>query len=154
MNMIDHNKTLLEKILLKKAYKLSDVKDKIVKVAFDVVKFKDNDDMSNLWQVVNGDNDDEQYIVAMYDDLLEKQASSANPWYVEVGKDNLSIFYKNEQIAKVAANKLGLDKKELAFVPEYLPKTLLKNKKMVSNLLKEVSASMRQEIIKKFPELG
>lgn len=149
--MITSDKKFLEKLLLKQAYKLSDVKNKITKVAFDIVKFKENDDMSNLWQIVNGD-DDEQYIVAMYDDPIEKTASV--PWDVTVDDQNLYIYYKNEQIAKLAANKLGLNKKDLSFVPEYLPKKLSTNKKMVSGLLKEVSASMRQEIIKKFPELG
>jgi len=151
---MSYNKDLLEKILLKQAYKLSDVSHKIEKVAYDMVKFKEDDDMSNLWQIVNGDNDDEQYIVAMYDELLEKKASVKSPWQVVVDDERLCIFYKNENIAKIAANKLGLNKKDLALVPSYLPKTLVTNKKMVSSLLNEVSASMRQEIIKKFPELG
>ena len=74
--------------LTKKAYRLSDVKDQLETIAFDVVRFKDGDHGAELWQVQSSDDGD--YIVALYDEEeaapVEKTASKAPPsaWSVLV----------------------------------------------------------------------
>ena len=52
VNYDNMNKKLTEK----KAYKFNDVKDRLIKVAFDVVKFKDSDNIDGLWQVQSSDD--------------------------------------------------------------------------------------------------
>jgi hypothetical protein len=65
--------------IVKRAYRLSDVKDQLETVAFDIVRFKDADKGAELWQVQSADDGD--YIVALYDDTseaeLEKTAGKA-----------------------------------------------------------------------------
>jgi hypothetical protein len=53
----------LENKIYKKAYRLADVKDQLETVAFDIVRFKDNDKGAELWQVQSADDGD--YIVAL-----------------------------------------------------------------------------------------
>ena len=40
----------LDSFLYKKAYKYREVQDRLERVAFDVVRFKDDDNLSHLWQ--------------------------------------------------------------------------------------------------------
>ena len=58
-----------KKINGKKVYKLSDVNHIIRKVAFDVVRFTQNEDTEKLWKIE--DSADGPVIVAMYDDDSE-----------------------------------------------------------------------------------
>lgn len=141
----------LENKIYKKAYRLSEVKDKIQKVAFDIVKFKDDDKGANLWQIQN--SDDGEYIIALYqsdENSLEKQS-----WDVEVNKtaNALQISYKNDPILVINASKLGIPRNELDKVSEYLPEKLSENKKLVKSLLKELDAEKRALLINKYPEL-
>jgi hypothetical protein len=141
----------LERKLTKKAYKLSDVKDKIQKVAFDVVRFKDGDVASDLWKIENGV--DGPYIVAMYseDDEVEKKSS----WEVASLKSQAAfqIYYKGDPIVKIAFDKLKIPTSELNKVPEYLPSKLAENKKLVHSLLKELDDVTKKQVLVKYPEL-
>ena len=60
---LDYNQ--IADIINKRKYALEDVKDKIVKVAFDIVRFKDSD-LNQLWQIHHTDDGD--YITALYDE--------------------------------------------------------------------------------------
>lgn len=137
--------------LYKKQYKLSEVKDKIEKVAFDVVKFKDDDDASKLWQIHSSDDGD--YIVALYDvEQVSKIAqASENPWTVKVSNlsGTISVFYKDTFITQLKATDLGIPKEELSLIKSYLPKKLQQNKKLVSLILQ----SSQTDVLSKFPEL-
>jgi len=140
----------------KKAYKLSEVKDRIEKVAFDVVRFKDPDKASELWQVHSADDGD--YIVALYEEDKEeniKTASVKNNWEVEINKisKELHFYYKGEPIVKMASNKLGLPAEEVSMAASYLPKKLSENKKLVNALLNELKPDVKKQVINKFPEL-
>ena len=109
---------LAEVINKKKSYVLSDVKDKIEKVAFDVVRFKD-DDLSHLWQVQKAD-DGTDIIVAMYEAdeslISEGNEFSANHisnaslekiWNaIPDTQANIHVFYKGEAIHKFASSKI------------------------------------------------
>lgn len=136
----------------KKVYKLSEVKDKIKKVAFDVVRFKDDDDASKLWQIQSADDGD--YIVALYDNSEDNKKVSE--WEVSLNKSAslIDVFYKGEAIVRLASSKLGVPSSEIELAAEYLPAKLAQNKKLVNALLKEVKEEVKQEILTKYPELA
>lgn len=140
----------LENTLYKRAYKLSEVKDQIEKVAFDIVRFKDGDKASALWQVQSADDGD--YIVALYD---EEEKKSASNWDVSILKlaGEIQISYKGDPLLKIAASKLGIDRSELSKVSSYLPAKLSENKKLVKALLNELPLSTKNLVLNKYPEL-
>jgi len=137
--------------ITKKAYRLTDVKDQLETVAFDIVRFKDGDKGAELWQVQNAADGD--YIVALYDEEVEKTASI--PWSVLVTKNgkDLQISYKGDPLVRLASSKLGIPSHELHKAEQYLPEKLATNKKLVKALLSELSDAARQEVSKRYPEL-
>jgi hypothetical protein len=140
----------VESVVSKKSYKLSDVKDKIVKIAFDVVKFRDAPD-DELWQIQSSDDGD--YIIALYDE--EKiVTASFQPWSVIVKNADLHVFYKKEHLCKIAASQLGMQDKDLLLVKQYLPKKLASNKDLVQSLLKSIDRDTQKSILVKYPELA
>jgi hypothetical protein len=142
----------LENKVYKKAYRLSDVKDQLETVAFDIVKFKDGDKSADLWQIQSADDGD--YIVAIYQPEEEEKSASAN-WDVVVSKTagDIQVSYKGDPIVRIASSKLGIPRHELNQVPEYLPAKLAENKKLVKALLNELPASAKKEVLSKYPEL-
>lgn len=147
--------TKLEDKLLNKIYKHADVKDQLETVAFDIVRFKDNDKGADLWQIQSAD--DGEFIVTKYEDqdAETKKIASSNPWEVILSKaaKTLNFFYKGDPIVKVASKTLGIEESELGSVEKYLPKKLAGNKKLVSALLAELSQSAKNEVLNKYPEL-
>jgi len=143
----------LEQKVYKKAFRLSDVKDRIERVAFDVVRFNDGDEASKLWQVQSADDGD--YIIALYDENDEAQKVTSS-WEVVLSKTSsvIDVYYKGDPIVRVAASKLGIPNNELPFVARYLPQKLAENKKLSTALLSEVDESVRQELYEKYPELA
>lgn len=141
----------LENNIYKKSYRLADVKDQLETVAFDIVRFKDSDAGANLWQVQSADDGD--YIIALYQP--EEEIKKASVWEVSVIKTagTLQVSYKGDPIVKIASNKLGIPPTELDRVKQYLPAKLAENKKLVSALLNELSQSVRQSVLNKYPEL-
>ena len=136
--------------LYKNKHKLSDVKDKIEKVAFDIVKFT-GDDSTKLWQIQSCD--DGEYIVALYDVESEvKKTASSNPWSVKVSNisGTINIFYKNAFVSQIKASELGIPSEEIEMTTHYLPKSLNENKRLASLVLKQAQS---QDIFTKFPEL-
>jgi hypothetical protein len=145
---VDYSK--LDNKIYKKAYKLSEVQDKIEKVAFDIVRFKDGDAAANLWQIQNAEDGD--YIVALYQP--EETVKNAG-WEVAAIKTAgaLQISYKGDPIVRLSASKLGIPPYELSKVEEYLPVKLAENKKLVKSLLNELSPSAKNAVLNKYPEL-
>lgn len=148
----------LAKQITKKAYRLSDVKDQLETVAFDVVRFKDGDHGAELWQVQSADDGD--YIVALYDEeeaAVEKTASKtpSPAWSVLVTKNgsDLQVSYKGDPLVRLSAAKLGIPSHELHQAERYLPEKLATNKKLVKALLGELSDAARQEVSRRYPEL-
>ena len=137
--------------ITKRAYRLSDVKDQLETVAFDVVRFKDSDQSADLWQVQSAD--DGEYIVALYQP--DEEEKTAALWDVSVNKtaSSLEVSYKGDPIVKVAASRLGIPFSELNKVPSYLPAKLAGNKRLVKALLSELSPTAKQEVLTKYPEL-
>lgn len=149
-NTIDYSS--LENKIYKKAYRLSDVKDQLESVAFDIVRFKDGDKGAELWQVQNADDGD--YIVALYNGD-EEEVKTAALWEVMISKTAgaLQVSYKGDPLVSIAASKLGIPGAELHKVPEYLPAKLAENPKLVKALLNELPTSAKNEVLKKYPEL-
>lgn len=141
----------LENKIYKKAYKLSDVKEQLETVAFDIVRFKDGDKGADLWQIQ--DAEDGQYIVAIY--KSEEDEKVAKDWSVSVNKTAsfLQVSYKGDPIVKVAASRFSIPPKELHKAEQYLPEKLSQNKKLVKALLNELSKSAKDEVLSKYPEL-
>lgn len=139
--------------ITKKAYRLSDVKDQLETVAFDVVRFKDGDKGAELWQIQSADDGD--YIVALYDEEETDKTASANPWSVLVSKSgsDLQISYKGDPLVRLASSKLGIPSSELHRAEEYLPEKLATNKKLVKALLGELNEAARLEVSRRYPEL-
>lgn len=151
-NSLDYSE--LESRIYKKAYKLSEVQDKIEKVAFDVVKFRDEDDASKLWQIQSADDGD--YIVALYDpEESAVKTASSNAWSVTLSKvsNHLNFYYKGDPITKLASSSLGIPSDEVNLAIKYLPSKLASNKSMVAGLLSTLDDVVKQDILSKYPEL-
>ncbi len=140
----------LENKIYKKAYRLSEVKDKLETVAFDIVRFKEGDKGADLWQVQSAD--DGEYIVALYQPEEDVKTAS---WDVVLSKTagTLHVSYNGDPIVKVAASKLGIPAAELDKVQSYLPNKLATNKKLVQALLNELPESTKKEVLSKYPEM-
>jgi hypothetical protein len=150
MSKISLDYSSLANQITKKAYRLSDVKDQLETVAFDVVRFKDGDKGADLWQIQSADDGD--YIVALYDNEAEKEASN---WSVLVTKNgsDLQISYKGDPLVRLSSKKLGIPNSELHQAEKYLPEKLANNKKLVRALLSELNDAARQAVSKRYPEL-
>jgi len=140
----------LETKLLKKAYRLADVKDQLETIAFDIVRFKDGDKGAALWQVQSAEDGD--YIVTLYEDVPDKKEAG---WEVVLSKTAkaLNFFYKGDPIAKVATRTLGIPDSEIDSVEKYLPGKLATNKKLVAALLNQLEESTKFAVLNKYPEL-
>ena len=142
--------TSLENKIYKKAFRLSDVKDRLETVAFDIVRFKDGDKGADLWQIQNADDGD--YIVALYQPEEEKIAATWEVFVSKTGGD-LQISYKGDPLVRLSASKLGIPRSELHKAEEYLPSKLAANKKLVNALLNELTESAKEAVLNKYPEL-
>lgn len=147
--------TQLEDKLLKRSYRLSEVKDQLETVAFDIVRFRDDDNGAKLWQIQQADDGD--YIVALYEDEPEAvKTASTKLWEVVLSKtsNTLNFFYKGAPITKMSASQLGLPANELEMAKHYLPSRLADNKNLVKALLDQLNPSTKQEVLSKYPELA
>ncbi len=138
--------------ITKKAYRLSDVKEQLETLCFDIVRFKDGDKGADLWQVQSADDGD--YIVALYEDEEPEKVIASN-WSIFVTKNgnDLQIAYKGDPLVRMSSAKLGIPSNELHKAQKYLPEKLATNKKLVKALLNELNDAARQEVSKRYPEL-
>ena len=127
----------IDKTLNKKTYKYADVKDKLVKVAFDVVRFFD-DNIDGLWKIQKDKNG--EVIVALYEEpSIEKSASVTKKWdaVTDQSKSNLYIMYKNTVISKIASSELPIPKDELAIFANSISENINSNSELQQKILKE-----------------
>lgn len=156
MNKYSVNYSDLNKeISSEKCYRYSEVKHSLVKIAFDVVKFKDSEGIDGLWQVQA--TDDGEVIVAMYgeeDAPTIKTASAKSPWSTIADNKNKSVhvFYKDEPVTKFAAKELGID--DVDFVSSILPTKLAEDNSFRIAMLNQMASEDKSELLSKFPELG
>lgn len=144
--------SLEEKLTTKKVYKLNEVQHRLKKVAFDVVRFFDSDNIDGLWQIQRCD--DGEYIVAMYEE--EPSIKTSADWSVISDKsgNNINIFYKNEPVKKVSLASLGMTTEDSSVVCSFLPKKLASDKNLVSSLLNDLSSQEKNNLLERYPELN
>lgn len=133
----------------KEIFRLSDVKHRLEKVAFDVFRFKDSNS-DELWQIQNSDDGD--YIVARYEsDEPKIEVVASNKWEVLVSEssNDINVFYKGMPITKIT----GTATEDLNTVKRFLPSKLATNKGFVSALLNTLDESSKDAILKLYPEL-
>jgi len=129
--------------LYKSSYRLSDVKNRIEKVAgaFNMVKFKDDDDAAHLWEVQSSDEGD--YIVALYDTSAPSKKVASSPWQVKIEDSKISIFNNGRFITRISAKEFGIPENELHMVPKYLPQKLASDNAFANSLLKLAGAKTK-----------
>jgi len=145
---IDINK-LDKEINAPKRIKLADVNARIEKVGFGMVRFIDDKNKLNLWQIVDG-----EYIVAMYEDQADYK--TANDWSIESDKlnKNATIFYKNSPIKSIAFSEFGIPEAEINTFKEVLPERLANNKELVNKMMNDIDAGYKVALFNKYPELN
>ncbi len=135
----------------RKVYRLDDVRDKIEKIAFDVVRFKDDDDLSKLWIVHKVDGG--EVIVAAYEDDGEGLEAKSTWKAVPDKAANIHIFYKGNPVSKIALASLGIPESDAFVVCRTLTNKLGSDRSMLTALLDELPATDRQAFLEKYPEL-
>lgn len=137
----------------KRRYKLADVKDKIVRLGFDVVRFREGNP-EKLWQIQS--NDDGDYIIALYEDDqgLAKEASKT-PWstYFSKTSSDLHILYNGESVGKLDPQSLGFEESDLPEVPGFFQRKLASDASFVKKVLSAFTVTERAEFLRKHPEL-
>lgn len=144
---------LTNQLSTERIYKLADVQDRIEKVAYDIVRFRDNKDTDQLWKIE--DRADGPVIIALYNDdgsLLSESAESQE-WDAIPDKTAMNIFYKGESIVALSETELGISKSEFPLVRKWLPKKLAASIQMQRNLFGLMPAASKKLVIKRFPEL-
>jgi hypothetical protein len=152
----------LEKNLDKQScFKYEDVKHKIEKVAFDIVRFRPDHDNSidGLWQIQN--TEDGEVILAMYSDEAKpdkeenKVKNVRSEWKAIKDKSasSINIFFKNEPIIRIASASLGIHNEEIDSVCSHLEQNLSTNSKLRNSLLNTVTDKERASLLEKYPEL-
>lgn len=138
-----------------KVYKYSQVKDRLQKVAFDVVRFRntnsDDEVVSGLWQIQN--TEDGEVIVAKYSDEEEPVKTSSWDALPDKSGHNVSIFYKNTPVTRLKTASLGIDPQEACTLCQYLPEKLATNIQLRQSFLNLLSTEEREQFLTQFPEM-
>lgn len=137
----------------KKAYRLSDVKDRIEKVAYDIVRFRDNKDTDQLWRIE--ERSDGPVIIALYNDdgSLISESKSETDWDAIPDKKAMNIYYKGEPIVSLSSKELGIPETEFDLVKRWLPNKLSSDKDLQKSLFSKLSSRNINLIVNRFPEL-
>ena len=146
---VDFNQ--INESLNKKSYKYEDVKGKLVKVAFDVVRFFDETNVGGLWKIQK--NKDGEVIVALYEEpAIEKSASVKNYWnaILDSSKSNIYITYKNSVISKIASSEIPIPEEELEVFAKSITDKINSNSEFQDKVLKEADP----QIVSQFPEFS
>jgi hypothetical protein len=144
----------LNKIVNNKTYRLDEVKHRLEKVAFDLVRFKDAQDPDELWEIQSAD--DGNYIVARYSEesIETKKASKDKTWDVLISQAGyIHLYYCGTPLAKFATTDLGLSQEDLSTVKRFLPEKLATDKSFVKALLSTLDGNIEQSILQSFPEI-
>jgi hypothetical protein len=132
-------------------YRLADVGHKIEKVAYDLVRFRDNQDTDQLWKIE--ETSDGPVIVALYGDNGQLTSESKTDWDAVPHKQAMHIFYKGEPLAVFSAVDLGIPASEFSVARRWLPKKLASDQGIQKAIFEKLPNSNRVAIAKRFPEL-
>lgn len=144
---------LTNQLSTERIYKLADVQDRIEKVAYDIVRFRDNKDTDQLWKIE--DRADGPVIIALYGDdgALLSESSETSEWDAIPDKTAMNIFYKGESVVALSEKELGIPKEEFPLVKKWLPKKLASSIELQNNLFNLMTSSNKELVVKRFPEL-
>ena len=113
-------------------YRLADVQDRLEKVAFDVVRFRDDDDSTRLWQIQ--DTPEGKVIIAIYNENGEKKSES--DWKaIPDRKAGVQIFHKGEPMVRLAAKNFGIPEEDIGLLCRWLPKKLAEDVQFRNDLM-------------------
>lgn len=140
-----------KKMNAQKIIRLADVADKIERIAFDVVRFRDSEGLDKLWVIQ--DNDGEQVLVAMYDDDQSLEPKTASAWESIADTSGVNVYYKGEPIKRLAMSSLGLSDEEAPSISRMLPAKLASDSDLTRSLLNGMSDTDRKVLFEKYPEL-
>lgn len=138
-----------QRVNAQKVYRLADVQHRIEKVAFDVVRFVDDDDSTRLWQVQ--DTPDGPVIVAMYGHegaaepaISVELKSESTEWKAVPDKQaGVHIFHKGEAIVRLAAADFGIPETEIGTLCRWLPKKLATDEELRGMVFKMAQPAMQ-----------
>jgi hypothetical protein len=139
-----------------KAYRLEDVKDKIERVAFDVVRFRDNEDTDMLWRI--DERDDGPVIVALYDEAgsMTSESTDEKKWEALPDKSAgcLHVYYSGDPIVRLAASDLGIPADEVELAARWLPVKLAEDEDIQRFVMSKVHEASRKMLAEAHPELN
>lgn len=140
--------------MFRTSYKLSEVSNRIEKVAADIVKFKDDDNDAHLWEVQS--SDDGAYIVALYDVQEIEKTASHNPWKIDVNESEkvIDVYYEDLFLKRFAAKELPFSESEFSLSKKFFAKSLATNEKLSKSLIKLLPESIKIKLAAKYPVLN
>lgn len=150
---VDFN-NLAKTLMPKRAYRYADVEDRVEKVAYDLVRFRENEDTDQLWRIEN--SDDGPVIVALYGDdggLSAESEVEPQGWEAVPDKKSMHVFYKGEHLLSLSSEQLGIPAKEFNVARRWIPKKLANDEELQTLLLGKVPVAARRLIAQRFPEL-
>ncbi len=145
---------LAERVIPQRAHRLKDVENRIEKVAYDLVRFRENEDTDQLWKIE--DSNDGPVIVALYGDdgsLLTAESNTKKDWEVIPDKTAMHFYYKGEPLVSLAADQLGIPEDEFNIAGRWMPKKLVSDERFQTLLLSTINRAGRVHIAQRFPEL-
>ncbi len=111
---------LAETVTPQRAYRLKDVEHRIEKVAYDLVRFRENEDTDQLWKIEDGG--DGPVIVALYgEDGSLPKVESKRDWDVIPDKTAMHFYYKGEPLVSLSSAQLGIPESEFNIAGRWLP---------------------------------
>ena len=151
---VDFNR-LTQTLLPKRAYRLADVENRIEKVAYDLVRFRDNQDTDQLWKIQ--DSVDGPVIVALYGDdgslSVVSEQEEKNDWEAIPDKKAMNIYYKGEPLVSLSSSDLGIPVDEFSVARRWMTKKLASDEQLQIALLAKAPRRSRKLIAQRFPEL-
>lgn len=145
---------LAETVVPQRAYRLKDVEHRIEKVAYDLVRFRENEDTDQLWKIEDGG--DGPVIVALYGEdgsLPNVESSVKRDWEVISDKTAMHFYYKGEPLVSLSSDQLGIPETEFNIAGRWLPQKLASDERFQMLLLNKVNRAGRVHIAQRFPEL-
>ena len=147
---VDFNR-LAEKVRPHQFYRLADVEHRIERVAYDLVRFRDNEDMDQLWKIE--DSSDGPVIVALYSNDNTETEKVSSDWEAVSDKRAMHIYYKGEPLVSLSSEQLGIPANEFGTVRRWLPKKLAEDEEVQKAIFQKVASPVRKVIVQRFPEL-
>ena len=138
-----------------KIFRHAEVKDKLQKVAFDIVRFIDGSDIDGLWKIQKDDSG--EYIVATYDqEKIEKEAQkkTASQWSTSIDRqDEIHVFYGSQEVKKMSSASLNLPNSAARTIAKTLEEKLASDNSFVNKFVSSLDTSVQKLLLTSHPEL-